>query len=152
MQHAAQCHLLICLVHSRSRWCARLVMRLLQLTSCHSSVCRHGGCMPVAQADAAGAAAPGSTGADADATMAKAEEEAADEPPEVSEQSPMLDGQAALLSLRLLAAIAGYQRCLPGAMAGSHTDLGRLLPSVRFLQLVLDQSSGASKALKSAIC
>lgn len=92
--------------------------------------CHHRGCMPVTQADAAGVAA---SGKELDATMAEEEGEAADadETAGVTEQSPKLDGQAALLSLRLLAAIAGYQRCLPGAMADNRIDIGRLIPLVR---------------------
>lgn len=95
---------------------------------------RHGSCLPVMQADAAGAAATGSTRTASDAAMSDVEGTAADadEPAGVTEQLPTLDGQAALLSLRLLAAIAGYQHCVPRAMVDSRIDVGRLMPSVGF--------------------
>jgi hypothetical protein len=116
------------------QWYARLVLSLTQLLSCHFLAWHHDGCMHVMQADAAGAAALGSIGTDANATMAETDGEAADadDTAGVAEQLPTLDGQAALLSLRLLAAIAGYQRCLPGTIADSRIDLGRLVPLVRF--------------------
>jgi hypothetical protein len=67
-------------------------------------------------------------------TMADEEGEAdgADEAAEKAGQLPSLGGQASLLSLRLLAAMAGYQRCLPAAVADSRIDFGRILPVVRF--------------------
>ena len=125
-----------------------------QLLSCHCLAWHRDACLPVAQADAAAAAAKDSIATDSDANMAEAQEEAADadETAEVSEQLPTLDGEAALLSLRLLAAIAGYQRCLPGAMADSRIDIGRLLPLVRFCRSCARQFSGANKAHNSMVC
>lgn len=50
---------------------------------------------------------------------------------EGGEQLPTLGGAAALSALKLFTVLAGYQRCLPAAVAEAHIDVARLLPAVR---------------------
>ena len=46
----------------------------------------------------------------------------------------MLGGAAHLTGLKLLTALAAYQRLLPGWMADSRADVARLMPAVSLRQ------------------
>lgn len=85
------------------------------------------------QADAA--AAGSALGSDAAGATEPPDAEGADSGEKADEQAPALDGDASLGGLKLLAATAAYQRCLPGAMADARIDIGRFVPAVRNLTL-----------------